>query len=274
MDKSDVSKLKKALCLKRNVMGVRFLYYKHNYDELDLPEYGKKTSFCVMARYAIDGNHFKADHTNVICRSAIETLGFEDVMPCMDSGERYYSLKLYESRAVAKAAAQAIPRIKQRIYGLELGPLEEMEDADVAVFMVNAYQLMRVVQGYGYKYGVPKNHHMAGLQGMCTDLVACPYDRNDINYSALCCGTRKMSRWGDDEMGVGIPINKFGPLVEGVIQTLNYIDYPEYKAEIRKRLDSPDELGVEIDDNLHYGKLGKEYLRPHIYEQLKNGELE
>ena len=42
MDKSDVSKLKKALCLKRNVMGVRFLYYKHNYDELDLPEYGKK----------------------------------------------------------------------------------------------------------------------------------------------------------------------------------------------------------------------------------------
>lgn len=273
MENVNVNKLKKALCLRRNIIGVKFLYFKHEYERSEIPEYGRKTSFCVMARYAIDGNYFKADHTNVVCRSAIETLGFEEAMPCMYSGERYYALKLYETRAIAKKAAQSVPKIGHRIYGLELGPLDKMKNADVAVFMVNAYQLMRVVQGYAYKFGAPQNHHMIGLQGMCTDLVACPYERNDLNYSALCCGTRKMSGWGDDEMGVGIPINKFGPLTDGVIQTLNYIDYPSYKERIREQLDSPDELGIIIDDQIHYGKLGKEYLRPHIYEQLKNGEL-
>ncbi|QUO32443.1 DUF169 domain-containing protein [Faecalicatena sp. Marseille-Q4148] len=272
MFRENANKLQKALCLERKVMGVRFLFYKHNFEELKLPHFDKKTSFCVMARHAIDGNHFKVNYVNVVCRSAIETLGFEDPMPCMDSGERYFSLKLYESRAIAKAAAQSVPRIKHRIYGLELGPLEEMTDADVVVFMVNGYQLMRVIQGYAYKYGEPKNHHMIGLQGMCTDLVACPYERNDINYSAMCCGTRMMSQWKDEEIGVGISINKFIPMVEGVIQTLNYIEFPKYKEKIRQRLNYPEELGIIVDDNINASRLGKEYLRPHLYEQLKRGE--
>ena len=34
------------------------------------------------------------------------------------------------------------------------------------------------------------------------------------------------------------------------------------------------ELGVAVDKNVNYGKLGKPYVRPSVYEQLKNGELE
>ena len=70
-------------------------------------------------------------------------------------------------------------------------------------------------------------------------------------------------------MGVGLPIQKFTPLTEGVIQTMNYIDYPERKAEIRARLSSEDELGAEPDDRLHYGRLGEEYIRPELYEKMK-----
>ena len=73
---------------------------------------------------------------------------------------------------------------------------------------------------------------------------------------------------------MGVPIQKLTPLVEGIIETLNYIEYPERKKAIRERLQTSDELGIFIDDNLHYGKEGKAYVNPQKYEQLRNGETE
>ena len=43
-----------------------------------------------------------------------------------------------------------------------------------------------------------------------------------------------MCAWEDDEMGVGLPIQQFEPLTEGIIQTMNYIDYPTQKDQIAK----------------------------------------
>ena len=228
----------------------------------------------MMVKHAMDGNHFKAKLEHFACRCAIEALGLDHEMDCVESGQRYYSLNLYESRAVAKDVTKDISRIKQKIQGIEIGPLEQLEDADVVMFMVNAYQLMRVVQGYTYKWGIPKNLHMAGNQGVCADLTAGPFEDNEMNFSILCAGTRKMCAWGDDELGVGLPIQKFIPLTEGVIQTMNYIDYPNHKDEISKRLDDPMELGVAVDKKLHYGKLGAPYVRPSEYKKLLDGEVE
>ena len=274
MKNKDVNRITKALGLQRNVVGVRFLYFKHEYDNLKVAEYGRKTSYCMMVRHAMDGNRFKAYLGNFACRCAIEALGLDEEMECVESGQRYYSLKLYESRAIAKAVTKDISRIKQKIYGIQLGPLEQLEDADVVIFMLNAYQLMRVVQGYTYKWGVPKGLHMAGNQGVCADLTAGPFEDNNMNFSILCAGTRKMCSWGDDEIGVGLPIQQFEPLTEGIIQTMNYIDYPEHKDMISQRLEDHMELGVAVDKSLHYGKLGKPYVRPAMYEQLRNGESE
>lgn len=274
MENRNVSLLNKALGLKRHVIGVRFLYFSSDYKKLEVKEYGRKTSYCMMVKHAMDGNHFKAMAENFGCRCSLEALGLDEEMECVESGERYYSIKLYESRAVAKDVTRDISRIKHRIFGVELGPLEEMEDADVVIFMTNAYQLMRIVQGYSYKFGIPKSLCMAGNQGVCADLTASPFEKNDLNFSVLCAGTRKMCKWTDDEMGVGVPIQKFAPLIEGIIKTLNYIEYPNRKQEIRDRLTEPDELGIVIDDELHYGKLGKEYVKLSLYEHAKNGGVE
>lgn len=273
MQKS-VDNLNKMLGLEREIIGVRFLYFADEYRELKIEEYGKKTSYCMMVKSAMNGNHFKAKEENFGCRCAAEALGIAKEMDCVESGERYYSIKLYESRAVAKAVTRDISRIKQSIYGIEIGPLKDVEEADVAIFMVNAYQLMRVVEAYSYKFGVPQHIHMAGNQGVCADLTAAPFEQNDLNFSVLCAGTRKVCGWKDEEMGVGVPIQQFIPLVDGMRNTLNYIEYSDRKEAIRNRLDKPDELGIQIDDNLHYGKLGKEYVSPVLYQQKKDGENE
>lgn len=274
MENKNINRLTKALGLKRHIIGVKFLYFESEYQNTDACEYGKRTSYCLMVKHAMEGNVFKASKENFGCRCALEALGIDEEMDCVESGQRYYSINLYESRAVAKAVTKNISRVKQKAYGILAGPLEMLPDADVVLMMVNAYQLMRIVEGYSYKYGPLKGLNMAGNQGVCADLTASPFEKNDLNFSVLCAGTRKMCRWDDDEMGVGVPIQQFAPLTEGVIKTLNYIEYPDRKAKIRDRLSSPDELEIEIDDSLHYGKLGKEYVSPMLYQQLKNGEKE
>ena len=273
MNQKNVSRLSKALQLKREIIGLKYIYFEHEYSELDMQEYGKKTSFCMMVRKAMDGTAFKACGENFGCRCASEALGIDEEMECVESGQRYYSICLYESRAVAKAVQRDIARIKHRIYGVALGPLAEMPDADVVIFMANPYQLMRVVEGYTYKFGTPHNLSLAGNQGVCADLGAKPFESNDLNFSVLCAGTRQMCKWGDDEMGVGMPVQMFDPFVDGVISTLNYIEYPDRKKKILDSLDTPDELGITIDPAVHYGKLGKEYVRPAEYALLKKGDI-
>ena len=60
MKNTDVNRMTKALGLQRKIIGVRFLYFRHEYDNMDVAEYGKKTSYCMMVKHAMDNNCFKA----------------------------------------------------------------------------------------------------------------------------------------------------------------------------------------------------------------------
>lgn len=42
MKNTDVNRMTKALGLQRKIIGVRFLYFRHEYDNMDVAEYGKK----------------------------------------------------------------------------------------------------------------------------------------------------------------------------------------------------------------------------------------
>lgn len=254
MYEQDVRRMTAALGLKRRIVGVRFLYTWAEYEDSPLPEYGASTRFCYMVKQAGEGKRFKAQEKNFTCGRSREALGIDPPQATTASGELYYSCGIYESRAVAKQVEDAAVSIPQRIWGVEMGPLEEMETADVVIMIMDAFQTMRIVQGYAYHYGVMRNIGMVGNQGVCADLGARPFVMNDINLSVLCAGTRQNCQWGRDELGVGLPIQMFPLLANGVVQTLNGIEYPPAKEEILSRLSDPMELGVKIDPTIHYGK--------------------
>ena len=243
-----------ALDLQRRVVGLKFLYTWAEYQDSSLQEYGDRTSLCYMMLKASQGQCFKAREYHFTCGRSREALGLVPPKSTTISGELYFSCGIYESRAVAKQVQDEVLSIPQSIYGVEMGPLEELQDADVVMMVVDAFQAMRIVQGYAYCYGAPKNICMVGNQGVCADLAARPYVKNDINLSVLCAGTRRACKWDRGELGIGLPINRFAPVVDGVIQTLNGIEYPTPKDEILQRLESPDELGIVIDKQVHYGK--------------------
>ena len=71
MKNKDVNRMHKALRLNRYIVGVKFLYFEHEYKNLELQEYGRKTSYCMMVKHAMEGNHFKAALEHFACRLSL-----------------------------------------------------------------------------------------------------------------------------------------------------------------------------------------------------------
>lgn len=261
MKNNSVNKLKKALDLQRAIIGVKFLYTKEEFENTDIKVFQGKRQFCAMVKEGMEGNTYKYSKDNFGCRCGAESLGVVKELDNVISGERYYATKLHVSRSVAKKAQKSVLRISHLVYGIVVGPLETLDEADIVILMADTYQGMRIIQGYSYHFGVAENISMIGNQGVCSDLAAKPYENNDLNMSILCAGTRMANKWTKAEIGFGMPIDQFDTIVDGVIQTLNPIEYPPVKKEIKDRLDSPDELGIKIDPNEHYGKSAIAYTR-------------
>lgn len=254
MKEQQVQRLQAALGLTRNIVGVRFLYTWAEYQDSRYPDYGKQTRFCAMVKQAGESmSAFKCGCDAFSCGRSRIALGVDPMDSATASGEVYYGCGLYGSRAIAKQVQNEVTCINQRIYGIEIGPLTALEEADVVIFMADAYHMMRVVQGYCNQFGALKQVGMAGNQGVCSDLCARPYEKNDLNFSFLCEGTRRTCGWSPNDIGVGLPINLFDGLVEGVLNTLSLIETLKEKEAIALRLAEVGADDVQIDRNDYYG---------------------
>ena len=91
-------------------------------------------------------------------------------------------------------------------------------------------------RGYTYHYGMAKNIGMIGNQGICSDLVARPYMKNDLNISVMCLGARMHTKAEDGELGIGMPIRMLWQLIEGVVNTINPSMEDKRKEDLLERL--------------------------------------
>lgn len=63
----------------------------------------------------------------------------------------------------------------------------------------------------------------------------------------------------DGEMGVGLPIQMFNKVTNGVLQTLNLTEQNKYIRSLSAELEDPDELGIELRLDEGYGKNAQKY---------------
>ena len=73
------------------------------------------------------------------------------------------------------------------------------------------------------------------MQALCSEITVEPYLTGRMNTSPLCPSTRFLAKWKDEEMAVGIPFEKLGPMVEGVLATIGTTDIDRRKEEISVR---------------------------------------
>ena len=119
-----------------------------------------------------------------------------------------------------RRSIRSLHREQVSTYGVAVVPLKDCEQTpDVVIVMTNAYQSMRMVQGYEYGTGRKPAIDMGAMQGMCSELTISPYLTGEMNVSVLCPSTRMLCKWSENDMAVGIPYELFEQIVEGVEAT-------------------------------------------------------
>lgn len=247
-----VTKIHCTLPMKRKIVGTRFLFTKDEFDAAKSVQLQSKMTYCTMVIKAMDGQSVRANFDNFGCFGGARALGIVDPDELYTSGRYFATCGLYQDLATAKDVASRMSICKHRAYGVEIRPVEEFDVApDVVLIVANPRCIMRLVQGYTYCFGTHSDHKMIGNQAICAECTACPYETNDINVSLLCSGPRTAGMH-DDELGLGIPFNRFLQLADGLCKTINPVEFNPIKKQIQENFDQNGIEDVPIVYNVHY----------------------
>lgn len=248
---NDLTYLTRILNLERNVVGVRFIEFKEEYDALNVPE--QKGTTCILGRKGFEGVHIKADANHITCDYGAGAIGVKKAHPMIEAGQSYAGCGLYNSKSVARAVVEDMHFLNHKVYGVEIAKFDEINKPDLALIVCNTLQAMRIFQGYAYTYGTPKHVSFVGNQAMCSDMLAKPFYNNDINLSLFCEGARKYGGYGEGEVGISMPAEMFHTVAYGVYMTVDPVSNAREKAAIEKRLEEANVI-EHFDPLESYGK--------------------
>ncbi|MDO4595358.1 MAG: DUF169 domain-containing protein [Tissierellia bacterium] len=246
--------IKKYLDLDRLPVGVRFLRTKEEYDNSPARVRDSKITYCNSVHFASMGDGLKLKKEHQACPKGSFALGLTPEPEGVKNGQVRYNLGLYDTLETSKKMSEKTNFIKEEIYAVELMPLEQCEkEPDVVIVVSGSYNIMRLIQGYSYKHGYSPNISTVGLQALCRDLTAYPFNEDDINISFLCPGTRLVANWKEHELGFATSISKWYDIVEGVIKTTNPFERDKNKKKIEKKMDDDQKKELEFGHNYDSG---------------------
>lgn len=252
-DKTDLIIFNSLLGLERKVVGIKFLFDEDEYNEFDA-EPSSMMTYCTMVRNATKGRGAKGDINSFACLSAARALGLLKPNNDVISGRAHRKMKVYRDLTVSRSIARDMVYCEHQIYGVGIKPLEDYtSEPDIVIVIASPLNAMRIIQGNAYNNGQLKNIKMAGMQAICQECTSYPFETNEINVSLMCSGTRHVAQWGEDEMAIGIPYNKFKSVVDGIKNTVNPMERNSRKKKIEKKLaDNNLESLINIEYNKNY----------------------
>lgn len=248
----NVKKIQALLELKRRIVGVKLVKSEEEFAQYSGTVLKKPMAYCVAVKSAMNGHSIKLVKETSKCIGSTRVLGLVEADEAYLSGrEAVEWLGLYENCEIASKIAQEAPICESNTYGVVVKPLEEFEkDPDVVLIIGDARTMMRILQGYSYKYGVCRNLSMCGNQAVCIEGTVIPYIEKHLNISVLCAGTRFQAQWREEELLAGIPFEQFEGTVEGLQRTVNPIEMDDKKRRIEKLFNEMQDTSLEIE----YGK--------------------
>jgi uncharacterized protein (DUF169 family) len=159
---------------------------------------GKSTRlYCELIQKARFGEEFFISSQR--CTVGAFVLGETDLSP-----ENYYfESRRYSSRTAAKRAVEGLARVGKRGNSIKISPYLGA-DFDVLLLFIKPERAMRLIQAFTYAKGCQVMIKTGGIASVCSDCTSYPSTGN-LGLSLGCKGSRKHSRYPDDEIVVGIP---------------------------------------------------------------------
>jgi len=153
--------------------------------------------YCELIQKARFGESFLIKNQG--CKAGAYVLGETETSP----QEYYYSTKRYKDRNAAKSAAANLQRLTKKGRSIKISPYSG-GDFDILLLFLKPERAMRVVQAHAYPSGKPAEFKTGGIASICSDCTAYPM-QGKLGISLGCKGSRKHSKYGNDEVVVGIP---------------------------------------------------------------------
>ncbi len=210
------SKLKTLLGLKGSPVAVKLIKERSEIPA-GVPELKEKVRHCEMVQKARGGDVFYATKDQHACAGGAGALGVVETPEKIKTGEFYFGLGRFKTLDSAKKTMDAVPRTNKHFIASLYAPLEKAAfKPDVIVILGNPKQLLKIAQSNIYEKGGRNLVGFSGIQSVCADAVAQPYNTGEMNASFGCDGSRKYAKIADDELVVGIPESKLAGLVEAL----------------------------------------------------------
>ncbi len=250
---NDIDKAYAMLDLSRKIVGVKLIKTPEEFEIIDAIKISRPLSYCMAVKSATCGYSIKFNKETSDCEGSTRALGLEEPSYDYFNGTEGCKLGLFKDKEIAMTTASETSNIFAYTYGVLVQPIEKYGPniyPDVVLIISYPREMMRVIQGYTYHYGITKNISMSGNQGICVETTAYPLINDTINVSFLCSGTRFLANWSKDEVAIGMPFHMFSNVVNGVYHTINSVEMDDRKHEISKAFSAGDIADLEME----YGK--------------------
>ncbi len=210
-------KLVKFLNLDKSPVAVKLLT---SVEEIEgkIPKLDEKIRHCEMVfKAATEKEAFYSTLDVNLCQGGAAALGLRDFPKSVSTGKKYYSLGRFASQGAAKHELDQVPKVDTIMEAVAYSPLEKANfEADVIVLYLKPVQALKLSQATGYVLGKRFQASFAGIQSLCSDVVASPYVNKEPNISLGCGGSRKFTDIKDEELVAGITVENIGCLINSL----------------------------------------------------------
>jgi len=200
MEINKFEKLKQALNLNSNLIGVK-LIYEHNKILTINPKFKEADQmerYCEYVKRASQGEFLKIKKGDFSCHTADIVLGFKE------SENLELTMRL---------------EVKGLKYIL-LFPINKylLENYDSIILILNPLECMNIIEAYVRLYQKPLKITCGAINGVCSEVTAYVIKRNEVNFSFLCPTSRENGVFSDCELLCGIPAKMTNDLVDEILK--------------------------------------------------------
>lgn len=137
---NQLKKVKCILNLSRDIVGVRFVFDKEEFDRIAAKQVTNKMSNCNTVKLATKGNSYKINAGSCLCRASARALGMMETNNNVVSGRLNYSFRMYNSLGTAKNVQKQITYLSHTIYGAVIAPIQSFtEEPHVVIIIAKPY---------------------------------------------------------------------------------------------------------------------------------------
>lgn len=126
----------------------------------------------------------------------------------------YFDSGRYQNKPAAKRAVSFLHRVENRRDSMKISPYTG-GDFDILILFLKPERAMRLIQAYTFARGDPVEIKTGGIASVCSDCTAYPM-QGKLGISPGCKGSRKHTRYADEEVVVGIPFELSGEIEEAL----------------------------------------------------------